>query len=180
MERQAGRLADWALTFCEYGRFFGSHPQCEVAGLPGANASYKRELLLRHLGEIPKEFVEVIVHAKLQEAGGVLRHEPLAVMYDVNDLPLAKAASAQFHHGRLYGGDVAGQTGVAGRLLRTIRAPLVPAVHFIRIARAVSGSGRVTKLLFSLPMLFILLVAWAAGEALGSAFGPGASRDRWV
>ena len=65
------------------------------------------------------------------------------------------------------------------RALRAMLAPLAPAAQLVRIMQGAVPAGRGRQLLVALPCLLALLVAWAIGEATGSLFGEGASRDHW-
>jgi hypothetical protein len=180
IRRFHGRAVDWALTFCEYGRFFAAGVAGPVHELPGANVCYAAARLTAALGGIPDDFQEVEVHARLLRAGEVLLWQPAAVVHDVNERPFLGASAGMFHHGRLFGGRRVAGAGAVARLKRVVLAPLVPLVLGVRIARGALRSGHAGPLLRSLPFTGVLLVAWAVGEACGSLFGEGRSASRWT
>ncbi len=180
IRRNGGRARDWALTFCEYGRFFGSGAEGPVHELPGANVSYRVSRVTAALGVIPDNFQEVEVHARLLAKGEVLQWKPSAVVYDVNKRPFWGACGGMLHHGRLYGGRRVAGRGVFARLKRVVLAPLVPFAQGLRIARGAARSGHIGPLIKSLPFTACLLVAWAIGEAWGSVFGEGQSASHWT
>jgi hypothetical protein len=180
MGRRDGRASAWALTLCEYGRFFGPRTAGPVSDLPGTNVSYKVAKLREVLGDVPSEFQEVLVHGDLRERGETFYWEPAARMYDESDRPFRSALRAQYHHGRLYGGQRIHGRGLAVRVLRAALSPLVPVVLLFRIARAVVPSGNTMPMLRSMPYLLCLLIAWGIGEGVGSIAGVDQSEEQWT
>ncbi len=178
--RRAGEASEWALTFCEYGRFFDPEREGPVDDLPGINVSYKADALRRLLGgELPGEIQEVVLHGEIRQHGGALWREPRAVMEDVSRVPLAAAARSIYHHGRLYGGQRLAGRPVVERMLRAGLAPAIPLVLAARILREVLPAGYGGEALRAGPSLGLLLAAWAMGEGIGALAGPGDSARRW-
>lgn len=178
--RRGGSASDWALTLMEYGRFFRREPEGEVPDLPSINAAYPADLLRDALRDETEGVFEVQLHAWLRERGKRFWRVPGAVMYDENVVSLAHATRAQYHHGRVFGGGRVQGSGPFPRLFRGALAAAVPAVLLGRIAREAAAAGHAPDILRSLPALSLLLCAWAAGEAIGSLFGPGRSGERWT
>lgn len=179
--RCTGSGTDWALTFCEYGRFFHVATEGAVSDLPGINVSYKSLALRRLLGgSLPHEVRETDLHAAIVRLGGTLWGDPRVVMEDASRTTLGRAIGSMYHHGRLYGGErVAGRPATA-RLVRAVLAPAVPAVLAVRIVRQVIPAGHGARLPGAAPALVCLLAGWAAGEGAGSLAGPGESGRRWT
>jgi hypothetical protein len=178
--RLSGTVADWALTLIEYGRFFQRDPEGPVADLPSINVAYDRQRLLAVLPPDAAGFFEVEVHARLRQGGHTFYRLPAAVMFDYNTRRLRSGAVGQYHHGRLFGGGRAAEKGLVQRLKYAALSPAVPAVLLARIARQVGAVGQTAQLFRALPALSVLLAAWAVGEGMGSAFGPGDSAARWT
>jgi hypothetical protein len=184
--RRAGSASDWALTLIEYGRFFarasdGSAGSAETVGdLPSINVAYPARELLSALPSGLRGIFEVELHARLREAGVRFSMLPGATMFDYSTTQIHRAARAQYHHGRLFGGDRVRGRALSLRLKHALLTPAVPAVLLSRITRRVAAAGQAEQLLRSLPALSILLTAWAAGEAMGSMFGAGQSADHWT
>lgn len=178
--RREGRVTDWALTFAEYGRFFRREPEGEVADLPSINIAYDAARLRAALPLDAEGLFEVQLHARLRARGERFWRLPGALMFDENNRPLATAARAQYHHGRLFGGERVQGRGLFSRFVRCAIAPAVPVVLLRRIAREVAAAGHMADLWRALPALLLLLGAWSAGEAIGSLFGKGQSGDRWT
>ncbi|QJR34541.1 hypothetical protein [Gemmatimonas groenlandica] len=178
--RSTGSAADWALTLIEYGRFFRGEPEGSVGDLPSINVAYDAAQLRAVLPADADGLFEVALHAQLRAAGARFWRVPDAVMFDHSTTNVRSAASAQFHHGRLYGGGRVQDQGVLTRLTRTALSPGIPAVLLSRIAREVGAAGQTQQLLRALPALSILLGAWSIGEAVGSMLGEGPSGARWT
>ena len=178
--RRGGSAAHWALTLAEYGRFFRREPEGEVRDLSSINVAYDADRLRAALPAGATGLFEVQLHAQLRARGERFWRVPGAVMFDENQLPLASATRAQYHHGRLFGGERVQASGAFLRLMRCALASAVPAILLARIVREAGAAGHTPEVLRSLPPLALLLGAWSAGEATGSLFGPGQSGERWT
>lgn len=178
--RRSGSAADWALTFAEYGRFFRRAPEGEVADLPSINVAYDADRLRQALPADAEGLFEVQLHAQLRARGDFFWRLPGVVMFDENDRSFSVAMRAQFHHGRLFGGERVRDRGLFSRFVRCALTPVVPVVLLNRIAREAAAAGHASEVWRSLPALLLLLGAWATGEAIGSLFGTGQSGDRWT
>lgn len=178
--RRSGSAANWALTFVEYGRFFRREPEGEVSDLPSINVVYDARRLREALPPELQGLFEVQLHTQLRERGERFWRIPDAVMYDNNDCPFAKAARAQYFHGRLFGGDRVQGRSAFSRFLRCAIAPALPVILLGRIAREARAAGHQADLWRALPALLFLLVAWSLGEGVGSLLGKGQSAGRWT
>jgi len=179
ISRESGSRADWALTFVEYGRFMSAGPSGPIYDLSLVNVSYERERFISVMGEGVRELSETHVHSDLLAKGEALWLDRGAVMLDDNCCSLGSSFRALFHHGRLYGGGRVDGSSAPVRLFRCAVSPLVPLVQFARIRRAASSAGHAAQLLHCFPQLSLLLVAFAAGEAIGSLLGAGESAEHW-
>ncbi|MEB3165820.1 MAG: hypothetical protein VKO65_04045 [Cyanobacteriota bacterium] len=180
VSRQSGGAADWALTLIEYGRYFRVAPEGPIADVPSINVAYDADHLDKALGPDATGFYEVEVHARLRTDGARMWRVPAAVMVDDNRRPLAEAVLAQFHHGRLYGGQRSTRRSIPSRLLHLALTPAIPLVLLARIAPETWAAGRGSQLIRALPALALLLLAWAVGEATGTLAGEGDSHRHWT
>jgi len=179
VDRGEGRASDWALTLAEYGRFMARGHAGPVADLPEINVVFHRGRLLDALNQLPEEMMTTTLLRRLESLESLLWWEPAALMIDVNQMPFGRAIRAQYHHGRLFGGERALGAGLANRSMRFLLSPLVPALSLIRLVPPCWRAERVGKLLLALAPLLSLLFAWAAGEAIGAVAGVGDSKQRW-
>jgi hypothetical protein len=149
--------------------------------IPGDNAAYDKEALLRHMDLLESGFWEVEFHRRFEEEGGVLQMEPGARAMLVGPVPFGPTLRQRYRHARVFG---ASRVAVHGeRRFRLLRlAPLVPFVLIARIASRVLSVGEERRaFLKALPWIAPLSTAWAAGEAVGAlrARGGNTARSLW-
>jgi hypothetical protein len=175
--------SDWAVYFCEYGRFMGPAPERDVAALPGANVSYKRSVLdalATDGGATARGFYEVFVHATLRQHGHRLRSDPALAVRNVNSWTLFRAMRTRYHHGRGYSAMRVAGRRLMGRLPFIGLACVLPAVQLARVTRQVASRKRhAAQLAKAFPAVIALSVSWSAGELMGYLRGPGTSLRQW-
>jgi hypothetical protein len=171
------RGLDWAVYFCEYGRFMlpvngGSPP------LPGNNAVYKRSALVDRPSA--DGFQEVFAQAEWRRRGVTTGASDALVVRNINRWPMRQLTAVPFHHARAYA-----SRRFAGRPL-AVRLPLaammvaLPVVKVVRLFAETSNRGRLMgRLIRSLPWVFLFTASWSAGEMTGCLAGPGRSAGRW-
>jgi hypothetical protein len=180
VDRLSSGASHWAMTLAEYGRFLRTGPEGPVRDLPGVNVAFRIDRLRRALGQLPARVVEVELHQALVAAGETLWCVPPAVVYDRSRLTLGRAVRSQVRHGRLFAGRRVRGRPWGTRLMRLGVAPAVPLLLFGRIARRALAAGKGRVLFRAGLPLFLLLIAWATGEAVGSVLGEGDSERVWV
>lgn len=188
LELAAGAsCTDRALFHLRYSAFpggggGGSGVRCqETHEIPGDNAAYRRDALLRHDKSLDRGFWEVDFHRRIRAEGARLaRAYEMTVQFALAP-SLASLAVQRFQHGR-HSGAWHVFSGVRKRWQIIAAAPLVPGVLLLRIVRRAAGpraggSSALRPLFGSLLPLLILSSAWAAGEAVGALVGwPGVGR----
>lgn len=136
--------------------------------IPGDNAAYRCEEVLRHKDLLAEGFWEVEYHRRFERDGLVLEMVPAAVATLVGPVPVGGMLRQRFRHGREFG-DSRVTRHRESRVRLLLSAPLVPLVLVARIGQRVHASGRhQRRFVVALPWLFILAVAWAAGEVAGA------------
>jgi glycosyltransferase involved in cell wall biosynthesis len=163
------RAVDWALYWIEYGAYMPPMRGGPVPRLSGLNVAYDRELLLS-CREIWKEALfENEVNGVLCARGHSLHLAPDAVVE--SHLPMTLGYGMRHLHdgGRRYSRYRASRFPFATRVLLALASPLVPAVLFARLVRAIAERrpARFLELARALPFLALLLGAWGWGEAMG-------------
>lgn len=170
-------LLDWAIYFCEYGRFMPPLSGV-VSALPGNNVSYKRAILCN--SDEDAGFQDVFFHWRLQQSKIDLIAEPGLVVSNVNHWSLRHVTAVPFHHGRAFAAKRSTGFSRQRRLLYGGLAFALPAIKVARIAREVLGRRRyVQPFIRSLPWTFLFVGLWAGGEGAGYWFGAGDSAGRW-
>lgn len=169
------RVRDWAAFLCEYSRYMEPAPRGAVDDLPGMNVSYDRRAL-REIDDLLREGRwESWLHARLLERGYVLWSEPEAVLDHAKDFGFREFLSQRYHYSRSYAGMRNPELG-RRRLLYVLASPLILPLMYWRIAGSVLTRRRhLRELALATPLILLYTGVWAAGEALGYAFGGGRS-----
>lgn len=171
------RAVDWAVFFCEYGRFMNPVPNGEVVDLPGNNVSYPREFLA-HISDLLERGSswEGDWHARLRKHNVKLYSDPSIIVYHKKEFGLGYFLRQRYHYSRSY---AAMRTQGAPAQKKFIRAALcfaLPLILTLRIASwVVAKKRRFSMLLRTLPLIALFTVVWAWGELIGHLLGPGDS-----
>ena len=117
------------------------------------------------------------MHDALRAAGRVIAlHPGLAVTYSASDFAGARWM-ARLQHGRIYGGGLRARLGALRRAVALLKCAVLPAVLWARGAAALPAQRRTDWQAHG--WLWLLALAWSAGEAVGIAFGRGRSLQAW-
>lgn len=162
------RVADWAEYFCRYSPDMLPFDGRATPDLPGDNASYKRDLLVRTRELYRGGFWEPRVHRRLDSEGFSLWHSPALVVRHGRSAGIKAFVGQRLEHGRAHGNQRGEGAGRARNLARLVSAPLVAPVMSARILRHVVARRRLRlRALVALPLILLFNAAWAAGEARG-------------
>lgn len=170
------RLIDWAVYFCEYSAFTSPVPNGVVHDLPGPNVSYKRSALESMMDMLKDGYWETFLHQRLESCGYELRSDPSIVILHKKHFTFGDFLSERFHYGRWFAGTRNEFVSPARRLFYLAFSPLLPPLVLKRLFQRVRSRGRYNaEFARCLPYIFIFTLAWAAGEFIGYAAGPGRS-----
>lgn len=170
---ELGPGADAATAAAYFVRFSGFSPRIWPAprrarDIPGDNAAYPREAILRHADLLERGFWEVEFHRRFEAEGGILQMEPGARATLIGPVPFAAMVTHRYRHAREFGSSRVKLHGER-RIKLMLFGPLVPFVLMARMAgRVLPASGERRLFLKALPWLALLSTAWAAGEAAGA------------
>jgi hypothetical protein len=164
---------NWAVFFCDYGRYqlpFQEGPRPYVTDV---NISYKRRAIeaTRPLWE--KRYHETTVHWDLARRGETLWLTPeLVVWQRRRGLSAGSIVRERVEWGRLFAYTRAREGGTGRRLVYAMTSPLLPLVLFVRHAR-MQASKRVAfgRFLRVSPFVVLFLAAWSWGELVGYVTG---------
>lgn len=170
------RLVDWAVYFCEYSSFMSPLPAGPASDLPGPNVSYKRGALDAMADLIRDGYWETFLHWRLQERGHELILDPSVRVLHRKHFRFGDFLAERFHYGRAFAGHRNRFVSLRRRASYFLFSPLLPPLLILRIGRRVWRRGRHRgTFVRALPMIAGFMVAWAAGEWVGYAVGPGES-----
>ncbi|MGH9548470.1 MAG: hypothetical protein ACRD3W_03805, partial [Terriglobales bacterium] len=162
--------------FCEYSNFISPVTDGIVHDLPGPNVSYKKEAIWKLMASIQDEYWETFVHGKLEEQGQQLWSDPKIKMIHKKHFRFGDFLGERYHYSRAFAGTRNESLTPGKRVLYFFAAPLLPPVLLWRIWKRVSVKKKdMAQFGMSLPILSIFTIAWAIGESVGYALGPGDS-----
>lgn len=173
MENGIDRPLNWAIYFCDFGRYQNPLPPGPSASVSDANVSYKRAALDRVPAAWADSYNETRVHAALQARGEQLWISPEIIVYQHRlELRLGPALLERYIWGRSYAATRMASAPFSSRLLRAALSPLLPAVLLSRYAGHVCRTGRNRRaFLRAVPLMLLLAIAWALGESAGYLTG---------
>ncbi len=170
------RVMDWAVYFCEYSNFTSPVPAGVVHDLPGPNVSYKRAALDSMRDMLVDGYWENFLHQRLESLGYELWSDPTVKVWHKKHFTFGSFLSERFHYGRWFAGTRNQFTSPGKRLFYLAFSPLLPPLILKRLISRVRSRGRhYGAFMRALPLIFVFTLAWAAGEFVGYATGPGRS-----
>lgn len=173
VENGVDRLLNWAVYYCDFGRYQNPVPDSEVEFASDSNVSYKRDALTGVKQQWIEAFHETSVNWELRRRGEKLRLDPEMVVFQTRrTLRFVPALKERFVWGRSFAGTRAAEVSGLKRLIFAAFSFVLPFLLTSRILLQGFQKGRyLGKLLFALPLIFFLQIFWAAGEFVGYATG---------
>jgi glycosyltransferase involved in cell wall biosynthesis len=171
---RADGLVGWACHFADYGAFMLPARRRVTTLLAGNHISYKRGVIERHLESMEDGFWKVFFHWDLARQGVTFLFDPELVIHHSCPDTLSAFLQRYFRNGRFFAAYRCKRLSPAGRLLRLVGAPALPALLlYQRLRTGLGKKGQQARLLESLPLLAAFATAWAAGEFSGYLLGAG-------
>lgn len=165
---------DWAAFICEYSHLISPRAGRDVERLTGNNVAYRRELVDRYSTLLGSGQWEDAVHDALRRDGIALMCAPEIAVGHKMHYRMTEYIAQRYWYSRALAGGASARLTLLQRSVGLVRSAVLPPVLFARIIGRVWASNRYRReLLQSLPLLAVFVCAWAAGEAVGYAAGPG-------
>jgi hypothetical protein len=173
MENGIDRPLNWAVYFCDFGKYQNPVARGASPYVSDANVSYKRAALDRVAEAWKDAYNETRVHAAMHAAGETLWLSPdIVVMQHRMNLRLGPAVVERYVWGRSYAATRMAGAGLGARLVRAALSPLLPPILLLRYFQIVRRTGRnQNKFFAAVPYLALLTTAWACGEFTGYLTG---------
>ncbi|MGH7665461.1 MAG: hypothetical protein ACRENI_14410 [Gemmatimonadaceae bacterium] len=173
IENGIDRALNWAVYFCDFGRYQNPLPPGPSAFASDANVSYKRAALEAIRPVWGQSFHETAVHQALAERGDTVVLSPeIVVRQWRRGLRPGLALRERFVWGRSY---AATRSTLVGRSRAIAYAALAPALLpllLLRMLRTVLRKGRCRgAFLRALPLTALLTASWSLGELTGYVTG---------
>lgn len=173
IENEVNKPLNWAIYFCDFGRYQRPFPAGPSTFISDANSSYKREALegIQELWE--RSFHETSVNSAMLAGGKTLLLSPHPVVYQHReDLTLSRALQERYVWGRSFAGTRAQGLGFAKRGVYLILSPALAALLVTRKIRAILSKRRNGgAFLKAFPLTVLLLTFWSLGEFVGYLTG---------
>jgi len=174
-------LLDRATFFCEYLAFHGhgggEDGVVQAGGLAGMNFCCRRsDLNKADPTRLASEFWERSALPSLTADGGFLCMDQTAMVRHAKSFSLSLFLHQRYLYSRAYAGL---QLTGARRMVHPFLAPLLIPLLIVRHGRAaIRSRGLFLEWLATLPLQILFYAAWAWGEAVGAALGPGDALGR--
>jgi hypothetical protein len=182
VENGINRVLNWAVYYCDFGRYQNPVPGGPAEFLSDSNVSYKREALAQVKDRWYDAFHETSVNWELRRRGELLRLEPRMVVYQTRQgLRFLPALRERYVWGRSFAGTRARELGLPRRAVFVVLSFFLPVVLTWRIVRqAVAKRRYLDRLVLALPLILLLETIWSFGELVGyitgGTGGPGRSK----
>jgi hypothetical protein len=169
IENGIDRPLNWAVYYCDFGKYQNPVPSGESGFASDANTSYKRTALesVRALWE--QSFREVVVNGALISRGEKIALRSEIVVYQHRDrLQLGTALRERYIWGRSYAVTRCQLLRNSNRLFYAALSPVLPVIMMLRLAQtAWQRRRRFGRFVGALHFIAILLASWSFGEAMG-------------
>jgi len=169
IENKVDRIMNWAWYYCDFARYGLPFESRHADYVSDVNVSYKREALMSVKEVWESAFHETTVHWTLSRNGEELILDPRPVVFQNRpSTSLIDSLRERIAWGRAFADTRAAETGIMKRLLLAAGCAFLP---FLLATRAVGHMIRHGRsglfILKVLPLLFVLLIHWSLGEAIG-------------
>lgn len=169
IENGIDRPLNWAVYYCDFGKYQNPLPSGESDFASDANTSYKRTALESVRALWDQSFREVVVNGALISRGEKVALRPDIVVYQHRSgLRLTTALRERYIWGRSYAVTRCQLLSNSKRLFYAALSPVLPAIMLLRLAQtAWQRRLRFGKFIGGLHYVAILLASWSFGEAMG-------------
>ncbi|MEO7102756.1 MAG: glycosyltransferase [Gemmatimonadaceae bacterium] len=170
---------DWAAFLCEYSHCIPPLTAGLVDWLTGNNIIYPHKLLEQYRKDLSPEKWENYLHDLMRRDGVPLVCHPEIVVAHKKHYTVREYTTQRYYYARSYAGARVAGASVARRFAFGAASLALPPVLYYRVVSRVLAKHRHrAELVRSLPLLALFVTSWAAGEVIGSWFGPGDSLSR--
>lgn len=170
---------DWAAFLCEYSHLLPPLLSSRVDAIAGNNVVYRRALIERYGAVVSAGRWEDYLHAAMHRDGVILTcRSEIGVGHKKHGRVL-EYLSQRYLYARSYAGLRRADMTSAQRVLFTVGTVALPPVLLLRTTQRVFAKRcHRIELARALPLMALFVCAWAAGEAVGYAAGPGDALSR--
>jgi hypothetical protein len=173
IENGIDRPLNWAVYYCDFGKYQNPLPPGESSYASDANTSYKRKALEKVRSTWHTSFREIVVNGALIARGEKVILRPEVVIYqNRTDLDFVSAMRERFIWGRSYAATRRALLSGPRRLAYSVFSIGLPIILLLRMGRTAWNRGvHFTKFVTAMPIIVALLISWSFGETVGYAAG---------
>lgn len=181
IENDVDRLLNWAVYYCDFGRYQNPVPEGAVEFLSDSNVSYKRDALWSVKDQWYDAFHETSVNWELIRRGAILNlNSEMVVFQTRRTLRMGNALRERYVWGRSFAGTRVQEVSTPKRVFYTVFSFLLPFLLTLRIIlQGFHKKRHRRELLLALPLVFLLETIWALGEFVGYLTGRAAANDSY-
>jgi hypothetical protein len=163
---------NWAVYYCDFGRYQNPLPDGETPFASDANVTYKRRALERVRSSWQESFREVVVNGALKSVGTTIALDPTIVVYQHRvGLGLGAAIRERFSWGRSYAATRRALLPLPSRLAYAALSPVLPAILLVRMAKTAWVRRSFARFVKVVPITTLLVATWSVGEGVGYLLG---------
>lgn len=169
IENGVDRPLNWALYYCDFGRYGRPLVSGETEYASDVNITYKRNVLNAIREVWQSAYHETTVHWTLQSLGETIFIDPRLVVFEHRPpLDFRKALRERIEWGRAFAETRVEAANTAQRIGYLVSTIILPLLLLLRVVKHMLRQRRsVSLILRSIPLVFCLLVVWSAGEFIG-------------
>jgi hypothetical protein len=169
IENGVDKPLNWAVYFCDFGKYQNPLAPGETLFASDANIVYKRSALESIRDTWLESFHETIVNGTLRAAGQKLALSPEVIVYQQRGgLTFGQAVQERFVWGRSYAVSRVRSAGAGQRLVYAALAPVLPGVLLGRMTlMAVKKRRTLRAFARAFPLTALLTTSWSCGELAG-------------
>jgi len=169
IENQVDRALNWAVYFCDFGKYQNPIPAGKTSFASDANISYKHASLLEIDSVWRDAYHEGRVNWYLLTKGYNLGISPdIMVFQNRKNLRLPVALQERSIWGRSYATIRLAEMNFSARLFHILISPVIPIAMYVRITLTASKRrGNFKRIIQCTPALVLLTVSWSIGELIG-------------
>lgn len=180
IDNAVDRPLNWALYYCDFGRYGNPLPESDADYVSDVNVTYKRAVLESVRNLWAEAYQETIVHWALKDQGVSLRLDPRLTVYQHRpEIGFRQAFRERIEWGRVFAETRVATASMWQRVFLALMTPLLPPLLLMRLFKHALRQKRTAKQIAGiLPVAAALLIGWACGEFAGYVRGPVGQEDQ--
>ncbi len=172
IENGIDQLLNWAVYFCDLGRYQNPLPFAESPFASVVNISYKRNALEKIRKSWSVLFNETLINNALLEQGEKIALSPDMVVYQYRlNLDFLTVLKEFFVWGRSFAQGRANSISTPTRMILSVGSVFIPLLMIFRMTRRIIQKQKYLPVFIkSFPIILLETISWSIGEFTGYLF----------